>query len=657
MKKIVIVESPNKVKTIKKILGEGFLVFASKGHIFEISNVGAWKLGINFEKWIPLYRLMKDKKDFIEEIKKNLNDEDIVYLATDPDREGEAIAKHISDTLKLTPTQSKRIMFNQITKDAILESIENPTIINENLVEAQLSRSMIDRIIGIQLSNLLKRRIMGAPGQATGGRVQSVALKFVVDREGEIKKFIPRKYYSITAKINEKYSMIYRNYDKKDDKDQIDELEIANTIFNSLTNEFIVDNVKTRKVRETKISGLKMSAIYKLAENQYGMKPSTTQSILQKLYEGSTGTDGGLITYPRSDSTRLTKEFITSAHKKISDDYGSEFIENKLSKFDKKDNKSQDAHPAITPTNVNNTPESLQEILDEKQLKIYSLIYFRSLAAVTKVPIRETQSYLLMNNNYSFATSASKIIFLGYYKFLKTKSDLDNNIELSLKVGDKIILTKKDLSLNHHETKPPARFSEGSLISKMENLGIGRPSTFSPTVSKIKNRRFVIREGRSLEPTEFGEIINKKLTFSFPEIINKSYTSNIENLLNQISLGEIKYKDVMAKFFNDFKEKLDVAYEKMEQVKIEPKKINRECPECKSELVERFSRYGKFIGCSNFPTCKYVEFAKKKFTPRAKKTSSDTKEETKAKDTKVKETKTKETKTKKESSKKTKEKK
>ncbi len=623
MNKIMIVESPNKVKTIQKILGSDFQVFASKGHIFEIPNVGPWRLGINFEKWQPLYKLMEARKDFIKQLKSAIIDENtIVYLATDPDREGEAIAQHIADTLKLPDKQIKRILFDQITKAAVLKSLENPILINKNLVDAQVSRSMIDRIIGIQLSNLLKRRILSAPGETTAGRVQSVALKFVVDREEEIRKFIPRKYYSITAKIDENHSLIYRNSDKKENKDQIDSLDIATNIFNSLEKTFEVALIKTRKVRESKIAGLKMSTIYKMAENTHGIKPSFTQSILQKLYEGVDGVEGGLITYPRSDSTRLTDEFIKDAHQKIKSEYGQELIEDKVSKFNKKNNKSQDAHPAITPTDVNKTPASLSAFLDDKQLKIYSLIYFRSLAAVAKVPIRETKSYTLVNNNYNFNTSSSKLIFEGYYKFLKPEI-LENQVDdLNYQLHQKIDLNKKDFSLNHHETKPPAHYSEGSLISQMENMGIGRPSTFSPTVTKIKNRKFVLRQGRSLEPTELGELINKKLTTNFPEIINESYTSDIENILNDISLGKINYQELMAKFFNEFKEKLDKAYETMETIKIKPTLIDRACPDCQNSLVERFSKYGKFIGCSNFPTCKYTEFPKKQFKKSAKKTTN-----------------------------------
>ncbi len=619
MNKIMIVESPNKVKTIQKILGSEYQVFASKGHIFEIPNVGPWRLGINFEKWQPLYKLMAERKDFIKEVKKAIvNDETIVYLATDPDREGEAIAQHIVDILKLPETQIKRILFDQITKDAVLKSLKNPLPINKNLVNAQVSRSMIDRIIGIQLSNLLKRRILSAPGETTAGRVQSVALKFVVDKEAEIRKFIPRKYYSITVKIDDNHSLIYRDPNKKDNKDQIDDLNNAQTIFDSLENVFAVSLIKIRKVREAKISGLKMSTIYKLAENTYGIKPSFTQSILQKLYEGVDGVEGGLITYPRSDSTRLTNEFIKDAHNKIKTDYGQDLIEENVSKFNKKNNKSQDAHPAITPTDVFKTPASLSSFLDDKQLKIYSLIYFRSLAAVAKVPIREIKSYTLLNQTHKFSTSSSKLIFEGYYRFLKPEIIANQVSDLDYKLNQEITLNKKDFSLNHHETKPPARYSEGSLISQMENMGIGRPSTFSPTVSKIKKRKFVLRQGRSLEPTELGELINKKLTTNFPEIINESYTSGIENILNDISLGKIEYQDLMVKFFNEFKEKLDKAYETMETIKIVPTVIDRKCPECKNDLVERFSRYGKFVGCSNFPNCKYTEFPKKQFKKSAK---------------------------------------
>ncbi|MGL4343397.1 MAG: type I DNA topoisomerase [Metamycoplasmataceae bacterium] len=607
MKNLVIVESPNKIKTIEKYLGKDYTVKASVGHFLEMKTNGIDGLGIDFEQWEPQYKLDTSKRKVIDEITKAISENDFIYIATDPDREGEAIGENLVSYLKIPNDKYKRIKYNEITKDAIINAINNPVDIDYNLVNSQKARRMLDRIIGFKTSNLLKRKIKNSSGKLSAGRVQTVCLKIVVDRENEIRKFIPVEYNLIQAKINDLVIAKYYNPNSKfENKEWIDR-EDAGKIFSTLKGDLIVKDIKTSTKLDPKIIPLKQATLFK--KSPFSSKSTT--SALQSLYEGFG--DGGLISYPRTDSTRLSNTFIVSSKKYIAQKYGNIYVADDI----KGVAGDQDAHEAIRPTDISLTPVMAKEKynLNQYLFKIYKIIYDTTLRALMTQPKREIIRYELENNSNKFKMSYSKIIFKGY-SIIHDDEDKKEDEELpKFNIGESLKVLQY---LNiENQTSPPSRYTEGSLISKLDEIKVGRPSTFSDMVNKNLLRQYIKKENQSLIPTEFGETVLQKLLEGFPKQFNENYTALVEQDLDEIADGKIDYKQIMQLFWNKFDDTFKTAQISLEQTILLPALVGRECPIDKGQLIFKKSKKNnsEFIGCNNFPNCNYLESlqSKKRF--------------------------------------------
>ncbi|KDE41839.1 DNA topoisomerase I [Metamycoplasma hyosynoviae] len=597
--KLMIVESPNKVKTIQRYLGDDFTVLSSVGHILKMKTVGENQLGIDFDNWEPLMAIDSSKTKIIKDLKEAAKKSDLVYVATDPDREGEAIAQNLVDVLKIE-NKYKRIKYNEITKEAIEAAIENPILIDTNLVNAQKTRRMLDRIIGFKLSQLIKTKIKNAPTIPSAGRVQSIALKLVCDREREINAFVPIKYSKIEAMIKGDIVAVFYYPEDKDfanDNTWISPEKSEEILKNLNIKKLLrVQDLKISKRKESQVTPFKQSVLYK--EAKYASQ--VVQSSAQKLFEN------GLISYPRTDSTRLSASFVSKAKKYIEDKFGADYIADEI----KGVAGDQDAHEAIRPTDIYLTPQkaTAEYSLDETDSYIYELIYNKTICSIMKPPVREIYHYDLIHdysqNNYFFKISYSKIIFDGYYKVIGTEAE--NNIP-SYKIGD--VFDVNEFSLSNKETQPPARYNDGSLIKMLDDIKVGRPSTFATTVAVIKKRLFVQSAGgNSLQPTAFGIAVLEKLIEGFPKTINEEYTASVEEELDKISEGNENYKEVLARFWHAFTNSFESATNTMEISIIPQEFVNEKCPTCGNELIYRYTKKTrqKFIGCSNFPACHYL---------------------------------------------------
>jgi len=598
-KKLVIVESPSKSKTIEKYLGSEYKVVSSLGHIRDLSTSGKYGFGIDIENnFKPNYEIIKGKKKLVTDLKKEVKNSDYVYLATDPDREGEAISWHLFDTLGLDKDKYKRIVFNEITKDVILSSFAKARDIDDNLVKSQETRRMLDRIIGFRLSKLMQSKT----GGKSAGRVQSVALKLIVDKEREIEAFIPEDYYEIDA-VFEEFEAKLDSYKGK--KIEIKTEDEAKDIINKLSKEFKISNInkqaKNKKAKPPYIT----STLQQDASTKLNFTSKKTMMIAQKLYEGISLKDEtvGLITYMRTDSIRLSDEFIKSTYSYIDNTYGKDYVG--YVKTTKKTDNVQDAHEAIRPTSINRTPESIKEYLSNDEYKLYRMIYYRALASLMKDAKVETTSVILDNNNYEFKVSGSILLFDGY---LKVYSDYEDNEDIILpdfsKYQDNII-ESKEINYSMHTTKPPARYTESKLIKEMESLGIGRPSTYATTIGILSERGYVKIIEKKFHPTEIGIETTDKLQEYFKDIINVDYTKEMEDDLDKIAEGNLIYTNLLSRFYEEFEPKVKLAFSNME--KKEAEKTGEDCPNCGSPLVIKSSRYGKFIACSNYPECKYIK--------------------------------------------------
>ena len=601
--KLVIVESPSKSHTIEKYLGSDFKVVSSKGHIRDLATKGKYGLGIDVDgDFTPDYVEIKGKKKLIDELKKDVKASDFVYLATDPDREGEAISWHLYDVLKLKDSNYKRIVFNEITKNAILESFNHARLIDKDLVNSQETRRMLDRIIGFRLSKLMQAKTDGS----SAGRVQSVALKLVVDREREIEAFNPEEYWTITAVFPDFEAELF-NYNHK--KIEIhDELE-ANEILDKLARSFKLESVEEKeKKKESKYPYI-TSTLQQDASNKFVMSSKKTMMIAQKLYEGVELEDEtvGLITYMRTDSVRFSDEFIKSTYKFIETKYGHEYVGHV--KVAKKNDNVQDAHEAIRPTSINRTPESVRPYLSNDEFKIYRLIYYRALASLMKEAKVLATTIILDNNNYQFKATGQVIVFDGYLKVYSEYEDSEDKALPSFEGNKSSVLVSTDITKEQHFTKPPARYTEARLIKEMEELGIGRPSTYATIMETLKTRGYTKMEDKKFVPTEVGIEITDKLQEFFSHIINVEYTANMEENLDEIAEGKMDYKKTLRDFYNDFEPSVKEAFSEME--KKAPEQTGEDCPECGSPLVIRKGKYGEFVACSNYPTCKYIKQEKK----------------------------------------------
>jgi len=598
-KKLVIVESPHKSKTIEKYLGKDYKVVSSLGHIRDLATSGKFGFGVDIEdNFKPDYKVIKGKNKLVKDLKKDIKEADFVYLATDPDREGEAISWHLYDEFKLKESNYDRIVFNEITKSAVLNSFEKARKIDDNLVKSQETRRILDRIIGFRLSKLMQSKT----GGKSAGRVQSVALKLIVDREREIEAFIPEDYYEIDAQFND-FSAKLETYNHK--KIEIKKELEAKEILSKLSNAFKIESVeKKEKAKKSKYPFI-TSTLQQEASTKLGFTSKKTMMIAQKLYEGISLKDEtvGLITYMRTDSVRLSDEFIKSTYGYIKDNYGSEYVG--YVKTSNKTENVQDAHEAIRPTSINRVPEKIKEYLTNDEYKLYRLIYYRALASLMKDAKVEATSVVLDNNDYQFKTTGQVLIFDGYLKVYGDYEDSEDKILPDFSSYNSNIIVANSIEYTAHTTKPPARYTESKLIKEMEELGIGRPSTYAKTIDTIEERNYVNVIDKKFVPTEVGIETTDKLQEFFKDIINVEYTKNMEDDLDKIADGNLEWKKLLDLFYKEFEPKVEVAFKEME--KKTPEETGELCPNCNSPLVIKQSRYGKFTACSNYPECKYIK--------------------------------------------------
>ena len=599
VKNLVIVESPTKVKNISQYLGPDYIVSSSKGHIRDLSTKGQYGLGVDLEdNFKPDYKTIKGKKSVIDELKKEAKKVDKVYLATDLDREGEAIAWHIYDVLGLTPDNYSRVVFNEITKNAITEAFKHERQLDMDYVHSQETRRILDRIIGFRLSKLIQSKTDGS----SAGRVQSVALKLIVDREREIKAFIPEEYWSITADFKDfKADLFEYKHKKIEIKNELE----ANEILNKLSNAFEIESVdKKLKSKQSKFPFI-TSTMQQEASNKLRFGAKKTMMVAQKLYEGIDLADEtvGLITYMRTDSTRLATEFVASTYQFIETKYGKEYVGRV--KASKKSENVQDAHEAIRPTSIQRTPESVKPYLTDDEFKLYRLIYYRALASLMKEAKVEGTTVVLNNNDYGFKATGQIIVFDGYLKVYGDYESTKDNILPPFDTYNSKVIVSNDITKEQHFTQPPARYTEAKLIEKMEELGIGRPSTYATIIDNIRNRGYVELIEKKFAPTEIGFEVTDKLQECFNHIINVEYTANMETDLDKIAEGEEVWYEVLDKFYKEFEPAVKEAFDKLP--KKEAEETGEMCPECGHPLVIRKGKYGPFVACSNFPACKYIK--------------------------------------------------
>lgn len=606
MKNLVIVESPSKSKTIEKYLGDDFQVVSSKGHIRDLATTGKGGLGIDIENnFTPTYKISSDKRAVVKELKALAKKSDHVYLASDPDREGEAIAWHLAQVLELDMENDNRIIFNEITKKAVLEAFQHPRTIDQDLVKSQEARRMLDRIIGFKLSKLLQSKIKSK----SAGRVQSVALRLIVERENEIRRFKSEEYWTLHANVkkdNKAFSAQLIKIDGK--KAKLKTQEETDAIIARL-NEFHVASIgkKVRK-KEAKMPFI-TSTLQQEASTKLGYGAKKTMQIAQKLYEGIAlgGHTEGLISYMRTDSTRLSQVFVNDAFAYIESEFGKEY---KGKARQKNDEHAQDAHEAIRPTNIHNTPEKVKQYLTNEQYRLYKLIYARAVASLMAASKSNVVNAIIRSDNCDFSANGSMLAFDGY---LKMYGDYESTKDEMLpELIENELLKQVELEGKQHFTEPPLRYSEARLIKELEEKGIGRPSTYAIIIDTLQARGYVSLERQSegsktkvFVPSEQGELTDEKLQEFFSSIINVTYTADMEGHLDEIAAGDRNNIEEVRTFYEKFEPLLDEAYEKMEKKELE--RTGEACPDCGAELVYRNGRFGRFISCINFPSCRFTK--------------------------------------------------
>ncbi len=596
-KNLVIVESPSKSKTIEKYLGKDYKVVSSKGHIRDLSTTGQYGLGVDIENGFkPNYVPIKGKAGVIKELKKDVKEADFVYLASDPDREGEAIAWHLKDALEIKDKNYKRVLFNEITHDKVLEAMKNPTMINDDLVKSQETRRILDRIIGFRLSKLLQSKI----GAKSAGRVQSVALKLIVDREREIMQFLPEEYWTITAKFDSIEAELFKY--KTDDIELKSEND-ADAVIKKLSDIYKVESIdKKEKAKKSKLP-FTTSTLQQEASTKLGFPAKKTMSIAQKLYEGiDLGNETvGLITYMRTDSVRLSDDFTKPTMKYIEENYGRNYVG--YVKSMKKTDNVQDAHEAIRPTSIMREPSKIKTYLSADEFKLYSIIYKRALASLMADAKVDQTTVVLDNNDYKFKVTGQILIFDGYLKVYKDYESSEDKILPEFVINQDLVAN--EVLKEQHFTSPPARYTEAKLIKEMEELGIGRPSTYAKIIDTIKERAYVEMEDKKFKPTTMGFETTDKLQEFFSDLINVEYTRDMENDLDEIAMGKEVWNEVLANFYKLFEPRVKNAFSDME--KKAPEQTGENCPVCGNPLVVRKGRYGEFTACSNYPDCKYIK--------------------------------------------------
>ena len=603
--KLIIVESPAKANTIKKFLGGSTKVVASMGHIRDLPKS---KLGIDIEhNFEPQYINIRGKGDLIKSLKKDAKSAKKVYLATDPDREGEAIAWHLSKMLDVDDSKITRVTFNEITKTAVQKAIKEPRDIDINLVDAQQARRVLDRIVGYKISPVLWKKVRRG---LSAGRVQSVAVKLIVDREEEIEKFIPQEYWNIYAKLlDEKSKKVFgaKLYGKDKKKIEIHSKEEVNEILNNIENaKYIVDEIKKGEKKRTPAPPFTTSTMQQEASRKLGFTLKKTMSIAQVLYEGikipEKGTVG-LITYMRTDSTRISEEARAMAKKYIVEEYGENYYENRYYKTNKE---AQDAHEGIRPTYADLKPDEIKDSLTKDQYKLYKLIYNRFMASQMSPAVYDTMSVTIEANKYTFKASGQNLKFKGfmilYVEGTDEKVVEENEIIPELELNQEV--KKQNIEPKQSFTEPPARYTEASLVKALEEKGIGRPSTYSPTITTILERRYIEKEQKQLIPTELGKVVNKLLTENFTDIINVEFTANIENQFDNIAEGKENWRDLIREFYTPFEQNLEKVEKELEHVKLEEEVSDVKCDKCGRMMVYKYGRFGKFLACPGYPECK-----------------------------------------------------
>ena len=607
MKNLVIVESPTKAKTISKFLGSDYKIESSFGHVRDLPKS---KLGVDLEKnFEPQYVIPTKARKKVTELKKLAEKAKTIYFATDEDREGEAISWHLQEIFKTPKDKVKRIVFHEITKEAILEALKNPRGLDLNLVDAQQARRVLDRLVGYQLSPFLWKKV--ARG-LSAGRVQSVAVRLIVEREKEILAFKSEEYWTLDAVFSPKNedkiefaAKLAKISDKTVDKLEINNQEQAEKILKDLANAaYQVTDVQYKQTKKTTPPPFTTSTLQQEANRRLGFSAKQTMMIAQQLYEGlDLGSQGqvGLITYMRTDSVNLAQKFLTEAQTYINKNFGENYTKGPKT-YQAKSKLAQEAHEAIRPTNVSYSPDSISEFLERRQLKLYELIWQRAVASqMTEALIDTTRIDIsALKTAYVFRATGSVIKFDGYLKIYPINAK--ENILPALKKDETLNLVS--LTPNQHFTQPPARYSEAALVKILEEHGIGRPSTYAPTISTVQDRGYVVKEDRRLKPTELAFLVNDLLVEHFPKIVDFQFTANLENDLDEIASGEIKWQPVIKEFWEPFKENLDKKDKELNKKDITEEKTDQVCERCGKPMVIKFGRFGKFLACTGFPECK-----------------------------------------------------
>ena len=605
VKNLVIVESPAKAETIKKFLGKNYEVLASNGHV---RNFPKSRLGIDVDNdFEPKYITIRGKGELLSELRKASKKADRVYLATDPDREGEAISWHLLEALGLDEKKARRITFNEITKNAVKKSIKEARDIDMNLVNSQQARRMLDRMIGYKISPLLWAKVKSG---LSAGRVQSVALRLICDREREINSFIPSEYWTIDASFNisgEKKPLIAHFYGTEDKKLQIGNRKKADEIMSVVKSaEFVVSDIKVSERSKKSPVPFTTSTLQQEAAKVLNFSTQKTMRIAQQLYEGvpvkGHGTIG-LITYLRTDSVRISDEADSLCRKFVEENYGKEYVI-KNTKTVASSRKIQDAHEAIRPTYVDITPVQVKEQLSRDQFRLYQLIWKRFVASRMEAAKYETKSIKIDGGGYRFTAAASKSIFSGYMSVYQTEEDKEISDVISSKIEKGMKLTPADCESSQHFTQPPTHFTEASLVKTLEELGIGRPSTYAPTITTIIARRYVAKEKKNLYVTELGEIVNEIMMKGFASIVDVNFTANLEGLLDCVEEGTVNWKTVVSNFYPDLMAAVENAEEKLDKIKIEDEVTDTICENCGRNMVIKYGPHGKFLACPGFPECR-----------------------------------------------------
>ncbi|EPM5952493.1 type I DNA topoisomerase [Campylobacter coli] len=599
-KNLIIVESPAKAKTIGNFLGKDYEVIASKGHIRDLPK-SSFGIKIEDDEFIPEYRITSDHSALVKELKSKAKDAKEVYLATDEDREGEAIAYHIAKAIGKDENTLPRIVFHEITKSAIENALKNPRKLNMHSVNAQQTRRLLDRIVGYKLSPLLGQKIQRG---LSAGRVQSAALKIIVDREKEIRAFVPLEYFSIDMIFQKDLDAELVEFDKaKIEKLTITNKDRAKLILEACKNEaYAISDIESKERKIAPPPPFMTSTLQQSASNRLGFNPKKTMMIAQKLYEGVNTHEGvmGVITYMRTDSLNLAKEAVENARKFIQANFGKDYLPSKANVYTTKTKGAQEAHEAIRPTNLSFTPEISAKFLDKDELKLYTLIYNRFLACQMSPAISQTQNVFVKNDRAVFKISGRKILFDGYYKVY---GDMDKDKILpNFKIGQN--LKVQNLEMNSHFTEPPSRYSEAGLVKKLESLGIGRPSTYAPTISILTSRDYVIIDKKQLIPSDVAFNVTEVLEKNFSDIVDSKFTSNLENTLDEIAEDKANWQETLKEFYYPFMRKVEEGKTKIASQKTVTK-LGENCPDCGGELAIRKGRFGEFVACLNFPKCKY----------------------------------------------------